>query len=206
MTSRIWASIALMATAASLPALGGRSGPVAAHPHVWIDAVATFVFEGGSLVGLRQHWRFDEFFSSFVIEEQDANGDGAFDQAEIDAIREQAFGNLREYGYFTHARRGGDKLPLDQVSEFAARIEDDLLVYEFTLVLPEPVDPGAERVEAAIYDTEYYVEVLLNEDDPVRFEGIPNGACTFAIREDLENPIYYGMVNPLTIALSCATS
>ena len=206
MTSRMWAPFALMVTAASLLAFGGRSGPVAAHPHVWIDAVATFVFEGGSLVGLRQHWRFDEFFSSFVIEEHDANGDGVFDQAEIDAIREQAFANLREYGYFTHARLDGEKLALDKVSDFTARIEDDLLVYEFTMVLPEPVDPGAERVEAAIYDSEYYVEVLLDQYDPVRFEGIPSGACTFAIREDLENPIYYGMVNPLTIALSCATS
>ena len=206
MTSRKWTPIALMVTAAPLLAFGGRSGPVVAHLHVWIDAVVTFVFEGGSLVGLRQHWRFDEFFSSFVIEEHDANRDGAFNQTEIDAIREHAFGNLREYGYFTHARLDGDKLPLDQVRDFTARIEDDLLVYEFTMMLPEPVDPGADRVEAAIYDSEYYVEVLLDEYDPVRFEGIPSGACTFAIREDLENPIYYGMVNPLTITLSCATS
>jgi ABC-type uncharacterized transport system substrate-binding protein len=158
----------------------------------------------GALVALRQQWRFDEFFSSFVIEEHDANGDGAFDRAETDAIREQAFGNLREYGYFTHARQGGKALPLDEVSDFAARIEDGLLVYDFTLALPEPVDPGAERVAAAIYDSDYYVEILLDQDDPVRFEGIPNGACTFAIREDLENPVY--MVNPLTITLSCAGS
>ena len=57
-----------------------------------------------------------------------------------------------------------------------------------------------------IYDAEYYVEVLLDEDDPVRFEGLPSGACTYAIEEDSEHPIYYGLVNPLTIVLSCETS
>jgi hypothetical protein len=50
------------------------------------------------------------------------------------------------------------------------------------------------------------VEVLLDEDDPVRFEGLPSGACTYAIQEDSEHPIYYGMVYPLTIVLSCETS
>jgi ABC-type uncharacterized transport system substrate-binding protein len=207
MTSRRSAPIVLLAvTAASLLALGARPGPVVAHPHVWIDVAATFVFENGALVGLRQHWRFDELFSSFVIEEHDANGDRALDQVEIEAIRAQAFSNLREYGYFTHARLDGETLPLDEASDFTARIEDDLLVYEFTMLLPQPVDPGAARFAAAIYDAEYYVEVLLDQYDPVRFEGIPSGACTFAIREDVENPIYYGMVDPLTIILSCATS
>lgn len=187
-------------------ALGLRDDRAAAHPHVWIDAATTFVFEDRALVGLRHHWRFDEFFSSFVIEEHDADGDGAFDETETQAVREQAFANLREYDYFTHLRIDGKKLPLDQVTGFTAENDDGVLVYTFTMPLPEPVDPGARRMAAGVYDPEYYVEVLLDEFDPVRFEGIPSGACTFAIREDTEHPIYYGMVNPLAITLSCATS
>jgi ABC-type uncharacterized transport system substrate-binding protein len=203
---RPWVLGTLLVIGACGLTFGLRSEPAAAHPHVWIDAVVTFVFEDRMLVGLRQRWVFDEFFGSFVIEEHDADGHGVFDQTEIEAIREQAFGNLREYDYFTHARLDGEKLPLAEVSDFAARIEDGLLVYEFTMPLPEPVDPGADRFAAGIYDVEYYVEVLLDQADPVRFEGLPSGACTFAIREDTESPIYYGMVYPLAITLDCATS
>jgi ABC-type uncharacterized transport system substrate-binding protein len=187
-------------------ALGFRPGSAAAHPHVWIDAVVTFLFEDGQLVGLRHHWKFDEFFGSFVIEEHDANGDGAFDAAEVGPIRASAFSNLREYDYFTHVRVNGDKLPLHEVSSFTARIEDGVLVYEFTMPLPEPLDPGESSFAVSVYDVEYYVEVLLDENDPVRFEGIPSGGCTYEIQEDAENPIYYGMVYPLTITLNCATS
>ena len=205
-TRRPWVLGTFLVIGACGLTLGLRSDPLAAHPHVWIDAVATFVFEDRMLVGMRQRWVFDEFFGSFVIEEHDADGDGAFGQTEIEAIREQAFGNLREYDYFTHARLDGEKLPLADVSDFTARIEDGLLIYEFTMPLPEPVDPGAGRFAAGVYDVEYYVEVLLDQADPVRFEGVPSGACTFAIREDTANPIYYGMVYPLAITLHCATS
>jgi ABC-type uncharacterized transport system substrate-binding protein len=195
-----------IATAGVLLACAGRAEPVHAHPHVWIDAVVTFVFEDGHLVGLRHQWKFDEFFGSFVIEEHDADGNGALDAAEVDAIRASAFSNLREYDYFTHVRIDGEKLPLHEASSFTARIEAGALVYEFTMPLPEPLDPGENSIAASVYDVEYYVEVLLDQYDPVRFEGIPSGGCTYEIHEDAENPIYYGMVYPLAIALICATS
>jgi ABC-type uncharacterized transport system substrate-binding protein len=181
-------------------------GPAAAHPHVWINAVATLLFEDRMLVGVRHYWEFDEMFGSYVIEEHDVDGDGKLDRAEIASIQANAFSNLRDYDYFTHVRIDGKDMPLHEVRDFTARIENGVLVYDFTMPLAEPIDPGVSQFAAGIYDHEYYVEVLLDEDDPVRFEGLPSGACTYAIREDSEHPIYYGMVNPLTILLTCATS
>ena len=46
----------------------------------------------------------------------------------------------------------------------------------------------------------------LDWDDPVRFEGVASAACTFDVREDSDNPIYYGMVDPTVVGLSCVTS
>ena len=195
-----------LATAALTLALAGADRPASAHPHVWVTDVTTFLFEGPRLVGLRHHWQFDELFSSYVIEEHDADGDGAFDPAELAGLQEGAFANLAEYGYFTHARIDGDRLPLTVVEDFQATIEDGLLIYEFTLPLPEPVDPAAISFAVGVYDAEYYVEVLLDQHDPVRFSGMDSGACIYEIRADTENAIYYGMVNPLVIALQCAVS
>jgi ABC-type uncharacterized transport system substrate-binding protein len=180
--------------------------PAAAHPHVWITDVTTFVFEDRQLVGLRHRWTFDEFFGSFVIEEHDLDGDRRFDPAETAALRQGAFDNLEEFGYFTHLRIDGHAWPLREIEGFQASIEDGVLVYEFTLSLPQPVDPESADLAVGVYDPEYYVEVLLDEHDPVRFAGLPSGACTFDIREDTERPIYYGMVFPLAITLACATS
>ena len=186
--------------------MAGGIAPAAAHPHVWITAVTTFVFEDRQLVGVRHRWTFDEFFGLFVIEEHDLDGDGRFDPAETAALRQGAFDNLEEFDYFTHLRIDGDPWRLREIESFAATIEDGVLVYEFTLSLPQPVDPGVADLALGVYDSEYYVEVLLDEHDLVRFAGLPSGACTFDIREDTERPIYYGMVFPLAITLACATS
>jgi ABC-type uncharacterized transport system substrate-binding protein len=201
---RFGSAIAAMAGGAAV--LSGGAGPVAAHPHVWITSITTFLFEDRQLIGLRHRWEFDEFFSSYVIEEHDADGDGTFDTAETAAIEEAAFSNLRDYSYFTHARIDGEPLRLDRIEDFAATIQDGVLIYEFTLPLPEPVDPASLAFTAGLYDDEYYVEVLLDENDPVHFAGLPSGACTFEIHEDTANPIYFGMVYPLAIELKCATS
>ena len=195
-----------LATAALTLALAGADRPASAHPHVWVTDVTTFLFEGPRLVGLRHHWQFDELFSSYVIEEHDADGDGAFEPAELAGLQEDAFSNLAEYGYFTHARVDGARLSLTAVEDFEATIEDGLLVYEFTLPLPEPVDPAAVGFAVGVYDAEYYVEVLLDQHDPVRFRGVDSGACIYDIREDPGNAIYYGMVYPLVISLRCAVS
>lgn len=199
-------ALALSAIPALMLMLAGSSSPALAHPHVWITDVTTFLFEGPQLVGLRHHWQFDDLFSSYVIEQHDADGDGRFDPAELASLEEGAFSNLAEYGYFTHARVDGDALALSAVEDFAATIDDGLLTYEFTLPLPEPIDPAATSFAAGIYDPEYYVEVLLDPEDPVRFSGMVPGACIFDIREDPDNPIYYGMVYPRVITLSCAVS
>jgi ABC-type uncharacterized transport system substrate-binding protein len=197
-----WQSAALV----PLLLLVGEVAPAAAHPHVWITDVTTFVFEDRQLVGLRHRWTFDEFFGSFVIEEHDRDGDGRFDPTETAALRQGAFDNLEEFDYFTHLRIDGDAWPLREIEAFRASIEDGVLVYEFTLSLPRPVDPGAADLAVGVYDPEYYVELLLDEHDPVRFAGLPSGVCTFDIREDTEHPIYYGMVYPLAITLACGTS
>jgi ABC-type uncharacterized transport system substrate-binding protein len=197
---------ALVVALAGTLALFGRSGAAAAHPHVWINDVTTFQFKDRQLVAIHQHWEFDEIFSSFVIQQHDKDGNHQFSKTENAAVEKQAFSNLHDYGYFTHVRVDGKKVELDKVENFQATIKKDVLIYDFILKLPKPVDVASHRFAVGVYDPEYYVEVDLDENDPVHFDGLASGACTFDIKEDTENPIYFGMVYPLVIKLNCATS
>ena len=185
--------------------IAGNAHPAQAHPHVWVDHVTTFVFEDRQLIELRHRWAFDAFFGSFVIETHDLDKNGVFDPEEMAALRAAAFANLDEYSYFTQLRVDGELQPLDDVVAFEARIEDGVLVYDFTLRLPAAIDPAAD-FSVGVYDPEYYVELMLDDDDSVRFAGLPNGACTVEVIEDTEHPIYYGMVDPPIMTLACATS
>ena len=205
MLQRGWTALSA-AVVGGVLGLTGQADRAEAHPHVWINDVTTFLFKDRQLVGIHHHWQFDEIFSSFVIEQHDHDRNGKFDQTENASVQKEAFSNLHDYGYFTHVRIDDKKVALDKVVDFRATIKKDVLIYEFTLQMPKPVDVTTRHFAVGVFDPEYYVEVDLDENDPVHFTGLPSGACTFDIREDSKHPIYYGMVDPPVIYLNCATS
>jgi len=190
---------------AALLAVAGHD-TAEAHPHVWVETVTTFVFEDGRLAAIRQQWRFDPIYSSFVIEDIDRDGDGRFDAEEEARALDIAFGGLEEAGHFTHLYLDGDKQNVREVHDRRVTLDGDTVEYAFTVRLPEPVAPQATEVMVGTFDESYYVDLVGHEIDPVRFDGIASGACHFAILEDAVEPIYYGMLVPPVIGLRCGTS
>lgn len=194
---------ALLALAAAVLVLAAAAVPARAHPHVWITNVTTFLFEKGKVVGLRLDWTFDDIFSDFLIGEFDKDKDGRLDEAELAEVKRKAFDNLKEHNYFVVVRLGAATFRPDDVTAFAARIDGRLVRYRFEVRLREPVAPGATPVRVSVFDESFFVEVLLDRNDPVRFEGVAGGACRYAIGEDKENRIYFGLVHPLQAELAC---
>lgn len=181
------------------------AAPATAHPHVWIDNVTTLIFENGKITGLRIKWTFDELFGSGVIKDFDKDDNGAFDKEETAVVHKEAFSSLAEYEYFANVFVGGKKLKITEARDFKPSVsKGGQLVYEFTVVLPAPVDPKAPGLKIGIYDPSFYIYVGPDKDDPVRFAGMEDGACRYKIIEDKENPIYFGNVYPPVIMLDCA--
>lgn len=174
-----------------------------AHPHIWITAIVSFVFADGNLIALRQAWVFDDFFSSSLIADFDKNKDGAFDAAEQRELATHAFAALRDYHFFSRLRQGGLDLAFKDPENFSATQVKGLVYYGFTLPLAEPLDPTQGSVTAGIYDETFFVDVEFDEIDPVRFDGIPSGACKYAIREDPADAIYGGLVIPPSVTIEC---
>lgn len=183
--------------------VSGGAGPARAHPHVFINNIVTFVFEAERVTGLRLEWQFDEVFSATLIQDFDRDGNGRFDESEVAEIQENAFSNLRDYGYFTYLWLEGRPFPVTAVEDFHASLDGERVAYSFLVPLPEPVDPREVSIRAAVYDSEYYVEVVLDAFDPVRFEGASRAPCSFKIAEDSANAYYYGLVYPEQITLEC---
>jgi ABC-type uncharacterized transport system substrate-binding protein len=186
--------------------LGSAVRPAAAHPHVFVTDSVTFVFDaGGRVTALRLDWLFDDFFSAQLFEDFDADGSGSFDDAEVAALRDGAFVSLRDYGWFTHLYLDSVGQESPEPTAFLAIAEGEYVRYRFELPLASPVDPTATRLEVAVYDQEYYVEVLLDEAAPVAFDGAPS-ACGYTIAEDSAHAYYFDMVYPQMIHLDCGTS
>ncbi|HET6469435.1 MAG TPA: DUF1007 family protein [Geminicoccaceae bacterium] len=181
-------------------------GAAAAHPHIWIDAKPTLRLEGNLLQAIGMRWEFDELFSDFLLSEFDRDGDGAFDAEETRAVAEEAFAALAEFSWLTHLRVDGAPVALPGFQGLEVTTSNGLVTYAFELPLPAAVDVTASRVVLSLYDDSFYIDVAIDRNDPVALAGSPSAACEVALFEDQDNPIYFGLVNPLAADLRCRVS
>jgi len=179
------------------------ANPAEAHPHIWIDAAATLVFEQGALVGVETQWTLDPFVSALLIEDFDADKNGVFEPDEMSALEQATFVGLSEYGFYTHLRIDGVASSPEAVSDFLPTIRDDIVLFEFYVPLPAPVDPLRQSVDIAFYDDSYYTDLYV-EDSTVSLRGDLAAGCAATVRLDEQTPIYYGVVFPTRIGISCA--
>ena len=54
-----------------------------------------------------------------------------------------------------------------------------------------------------IYDSEYYVQVDLAQQDPVSLENVDGAPCSTALRDDTKRAYFGGVVIPQEILLQC---
>ncbi len=179
------------------------AGSAFAHPHVFIANVATFVFEGNKVVAVRLQWTFDSFYGEMLARDFDKNRNKKLEPDEVKEIEAKAFSNLSQFNYFTQLRVNGEKMTFKDASAFSAVLGEKGLRYEFTLTLPEAADPAEKPIRLSVYDEAYYIEILLDEHDPVRFQGPANASCQFKVEEDKESPIYFGLVFPQMMVITC---
>lgn len=179
------------------------AGPACAHPHVWLDSVLTFAFDGDRLKGLHLTWSFDEFFGTALIRRFDENRNGRFEPAENEKLQANAFVALKDYGYFIHLTIDGKPVPVQEVQGFQASVRSNQLVYDFNVALPTPVDPAASQVVISIYDESYFVEASLDANDPVRFDGMAPGRCSFAVTDGQGGTQAFGVAPYQVVTLSC---
>ena len=180
---------ALAAALAGAIGLWLAAGAAEAHPHVFIDNVATLVFDQRGIAAIRLRWTFDEIFSAGIIAQFDKNKDRKFDAEELKALKAGAFDNLQGFDYFTHLTVDDRPVPVRRVTDFAAAIEKDQLVYEFTVPLDQAVDPRRQRLVLGVYDVEYFVDIDIGGKDAVRFERSAGISCKTSVLENPRRPI-----------------
>ena len=177
--------------------------PAVAHPHVWIEASARLQVEDGAVRAIEVTWVFDDLYSYAVMEDFDRDGDGRLDEAELRELAELSRDNLADYGFFTHLRIEGERQPPSQVEDFRASVEEERIVYRFTVPLEPPAPLREGAFAFSLFDETYFVDVAL-PDDAVALAGEVSAACRERRELDQEQPLYFGLFFPTYVSVSCS--
>jgi ABC-type uncharacterized transport system substrate-binding protein len=123
-----------------------------AHPHVWVDYYVDAVSNKDGIYKLKFRWHFDDMFTSMLKEDFHIR---AITPETIATLRDSAFGNLKNYHYYTNLKLDGQPFEPSDISDFNAEVKGQNMEYTFSVQLPHP----AKTVEIALYDPEFYVDI-----------------------------------------------
>lgn len=171
------------------------------HPHVYMDVSLTFVVDGTGLAAIREEWLFDDIFSRAILADIEvdpatiATADG---QAKV---KQGAFDYLSNFGYFTFIENKGKRLPVTEVRDFKASLREGRLAYGFTVPLSLPF-AELRDFRAAVFDREYYSDILLIKDG-ISFEINGPAQVSHSVRP-ARDLTYWQFIVPEAVYLSVA--
>jgi ABC-type uncharacterized transport system substrate-binding protein len=161
-----------------------------AHPHNWIDLRVEVRFDSdGRATGLYQQWLFDDYYSVFITEGMDDDGDGKPDQSRLDELRQTVFGNLVEHGFFTHVEQQGETVPCGPVSQGSITMRGHRLEMGFFIPFETTRDLRLAPLNYRIFDPSFFIEILHNDEieDSVVLHNAPDG-CRHRIEPPNPDP------------------
>lgn len=162
--------------------------PVAAHPHVWIDAAPEVIFDDeGRVTALKMRWTFDALYSSFAMAGIDANKNKIADPDELALLAKQNTDALKDFKYFTLVRKNGENVPFAENVSAENIVVDGALVMTLNLPLAEPIDPAKHHMSFASFDPTYYIAISVKDASAVSVVKAPAG-CAAQYSEAGEAP------------------
>lgn len=138
---------------------------VCAHPHVFIDAKVKAVFDNAGFSAIKNHWVYDELYSSALMSSGDADGDGKISDSENKVFLETILGPLKESNYFNYVQSGTAFLKVQGISNFKATFKNDRLVLDFETKFSVPVGSDYTMLVIAIADISNYFQVTADMEN-----------------------------------------
>ncbi len=181
------------------------AGSCPAHPHVFIESEMDIELEAGGISGIWHHWTFDEYFSAWILEEYDQDNDGLFSPEETKKLYEEAFKNLKQYGFWTRILRGGSEIPVSRIENFTVEINDNMATYSFFVPLDMTVASESD-IFIAVYDESFYCQIFFPPQD-IGFKGeLSAWEIDYTTQKMPELKYYFGFVTPVAIKLTIVPS
>ncbi len=170
-----------LAVAGACAALAVGMTPALAHPHVFIEARTTVLYDKGSFGGLEHRWTFDEFYTATAIEGLDANKDGVYDRNELAELAKVNIEGLKEFAYFTFPAVAGKEVKLADVKDYYLEHKEGALTLVFTVPFAQPVPADAKDFKFSVADPTFFIGFDWAKTDAVKMSDNAPKNCKLTV-------------------------
>ncbi|MEO8884057.1 MAG: DUF1007 family protein, partial [Devosia sp.] len=176
------------ALAVAFAPLAAFVAPAFAHPHIFIDAKATIVFnDAGDVTAIKHQWTFDEAFSAWSIQGLDTNNDGVTSEQELQPLADENMKGLGAYNYYTSAGEPNQPdLTFHHMPDPRLDYANQQTVLKFGIELDKPYHIQ-KVLEIGIDDPEYYVAITFAGPEAISLENAPAG-CSAVLNPPKDLP------------------
>jgi ABC-type uncharacterized transport system substrate-binding protein len=162
--------------------------PVAAHPHIFVEAGVEVVFDNaGRIAGVRLSWTYDEFFSFMLTSDLglDMDGDLAMSEEELATLAGQVLDWPVEFGGDLYLTQRDQQIALGPRGEASVDYVGGQVIERHFRPLAEPLD-ASWPVALQVFDPYYYVAYEISPQI-----GLQGGAgCAVELRKADLNAAY----------------
>ena len=155
--------------------LTGLSAPALAHPHITVMATAEIVYEpGGKVMGIRHVWAFDQFYSAYITQGLDTDGNGTITSEEMKDLAKENTESLVEFDYFTVLKANGKKQDFGAPKDYSMSYANEMVTLTYLLPLKSATD--AKTLSFEVYDPSFFVAfTVADEEGSVKTVNAPEG-------------------------------
>ncbi len=139
--------------------------PTLAHPHVFVDAGVSFIFnDAGQLTSVKIEWAYDDLYTLITLDDLglDADGDGVITVAEQEKLVGFDMKWIDGFEGDLYVTLADTPLILSQPKDYTAELVDGRLITSHVRTFENPITLSSETIALKVYDPTYYSAYTLD--------------------------------------------
>lgn len=179
---------------------------ILSHPHVFIEAEMEVEMDQEGIKGIWHHWTFDEYFSAWITDEYDTDKDGVFSPEETEKLYQEAFQNLKKFGFWTKVFNGDDEITIEVLEDFSVSLNNEAATYSFFLPLNIKLGSDPRDLYIAVYDEDFYCQIFYPPDEIIFKGEKEKWNLNYTTQKMPELTYYFGFMTPEAVKVTVSDS
>jgi len=130
-----------------------------AHPHVFADVTVQAVFDESGLVGIQNHWEYDEVYGTSMFAAADVDKNGVLSENELMTMKGAILAPMAENNYYNYLLYKSDFLNAKGIKNFQAKTQNGKLVLDYLVRFDIPAASDYTFFVVVVTDPVNYISI-----------------------------------------------